>query len=64
MRDAQNRIVIGVNPQKRIVFQGDTRFGSFDVLNTDGTMAPTCKGAYPQLMGNLWAYLCNLILHE
>ena len=64
MRDAQNRIVIGVNPQKHIVFQGDTRFGSFDVLNTDGTMAPTCKGAYPQLMGNLWAYLCNLILHE
>lgn len=64
LMDAQNRIIIGVNPQKRIIFHGDTRFGSFDVLNTDGSMDPTNKGAYPQLMGNLWTYLCNLILHE
>lgn len=64
MRDARIRFMVGVNPQKRIIFQGDTRFGSLDVLNTNGSMSPTTQGAYPQLMGNLWAYLCKLIIPE
>lgn len=61
MEDALGRVIIGVNSQKRIMFIGETQFFQEGPLNSDGSMKGNNYGFYPQLVGNLWFYFCQLL---
>lgn len=61
MLDGQGRVVVAANPTKRIFFHGETQFCQTPVLNANGTMTTTAYGAYPQLIGNLWSWLCGQV---
>ena len=56
--DSQGRVVVAANPEKRIFFHGETQFCQKAVIG-NGTMTTTAYGAYAQLIGNLWAWLCG-----
>lgn len=56
--DSKGRVVVAANPEKRIFFHGETQFCQKAVIG-NGTMAATGYGAYAQLIGNLWAWLCG-----
>lgn len=61
LQDSQGRIAVGVNPSKRIVFHGEVQFCQNGIVNTNGTLTPTAYGSYPQLIANLWAWMCNQV---
>lgn len=61
LQDSQGRIAVGVNPTKRIVFHGETQFCQNNVINKNGTLTPTAYGNYPQLIANLWAWMCEQV---
>lgn len=61
LQDSQGRIAAGVNPSKRIVFHGESQFCQNGIVNTNGTLTPTAYGAYPQLIANIWAWMCNQV---
>lgn len=56
--DSRGRVVVAANPEKRIFFHGETQFCQKAVIG-NGTMTTTAYGAYAQLIGNLWAWLCG-----
>ena len=56
--DSQGRVVAAANPEKRIFFHGETQFCQKPVIG-NGTMSTTAYGAYAQLIGNMWAWLCG-----
>lgn len=56
--DSKGRVVVAANPNKRIFFHGETQFCQKEVIG-NGTMTTTAFGAYAQLIGNLWAWLCG-----
>lgn len=55
------RVIIAVHPTKRIFFTGETQYYQNGVINSNGSLSPTGYGPYPQLMANLWAWICNTI---
>lgn len=61
LQDSQGRIAAGINPSKRIVFHGESQFCQNGIVNTNGTLTPTAYGAYPQLIANIWAWMCNQV---
>jgi|UniRef100_UPI0035660862 hypothetical protein len=58
---SKGRVMIAIHPTKRIFFTGETQFYANGVVNTNGSLSPTGYGPYPQLMANLWAWICNTI---
>lgn len=59
--NSKGRVMIAVHPTKRIFFTGETQVYANGVVNKNGSLSPTGYGPYPQLMANLWAWICNTI---
>lgn len=59
--NSAGRVMIAAHPTKRIFFTGETQYYANGVINTNGSLSPTAYGSFPQLMANLWAWICNTI---
>lgn len=61
--DANNRVVVGLHPEKRIFFHGELQFLEAGAMGPYGDVNYTSGyGAYAKLMGNLWAWFVERIV--
>lgn len=59
---AADRVVLSINPEKRIILIGDSGTGLNTTLGTTGELtAKVNYGPYPILLANIWAWIANTV---